>query len=497
MKSIQQQVSEKPWLGWVIFTGTLVAVFLIGLFASSVMERRTEALYAYQTFSDIGEWEADNAKWGQYYPQQYQSWLKTAEGDFESKYGGNVMRDMLEEDPNLVVLWAGYPFSKEYNQGRGHMHAIEDIVNISRTGAPETMNDGPMPGTCWTCKGPDVPRMMQEIGITAFYGAQWASLIGEIKNPIGCADCHDPKTMSLQISRPALAEAFKRKGQDLSKATHQEMRSLVCAQCHVEYYFKKDVPGAEGVNYLTLPWDQGFSAESMEAYYDAANFKDWTHSISKTPMLKAQHPDYELYTTGVHANRGISCADCHMPYRSEGGMKFSDHHKQSPLNNISNSCQVCHREDTERLIADVYERQERILESRLKLEELLVKAHVEAGKAWEIGTTPENMNGILQDIRHAQWRWDYIAASHGGSFHSPVESGRVLSSGIALAQEARVKLARVLTKNGVDQPISYPDISTKAKAQEYIGLDMKKENAAKKEFLEKRYPEWVNQPFAK
>jgi nitrite reductase (cytochrome c-552) len=149
------------------------------------------------------------------------------------------------------------------------------------------------------------------------------------------------------------------------------------------------------------------------------------------------------------------------------------------------------------LIADVYERQERILESRLKLEELLVKAHVEAGKAWEIGTTPEDMNGILQDIRHAQWRWDYIAASHGGSFHSPVESGRVLSTGIALAQEARVKLARVLTKKGVDQPISYPDISTKAKAQEYIGLDMKKENAAKKEFLEKRYPEWVNQPFAK
>ncbi len=497
MKTVQKIVSEKPWVGWLLFAGTMIVVFFIGLLASSIMERRTEALYAYQTFSNIDEWESDNAVWGQNYPQQYQTWLKTADGSFRSKYGGSQMIDALAEYPDLVVLWAGYPFSKDYNQGRGHMHSIEDVLNSLRTAAPKTMADGPMSGTCWACKSPDVPRMMQKIGITQFYGATLAGLIGEVKNPIGCADCHDPKTMSLRISRPALAEAYKRMGKDLSAATHQEMRSLVCAQCHVEYYFNKKVPGAEGVNYLTFPWDNGFSAEAMEEYYDAINFSDWTHAISKTPMIKAQHPDYEVYTTGVHASRGVSCADCHMPYRSEGGMKFSDHHKQSPLNNIANSCQVCHREDTERLVKDVYERQDRLKQSRVKLEELLVKAHIEAGEAWNVGATPQEMDEILKDIRHAQWRWDYVAASHGGTFHSPVESGRVLSTGIDKAQEARIKLARLLTQNGVKQPISYPDISTKEKAQKFIGLEMEKLKAEKQEFLNERYHKWVEMPYEK
>src|SRR5699024_11510421 len=130
----------------------------------------------------------------------------------------------------------------------------------------------------------------------------------------------------------------------------------------------------------------------MEPYYDEKGFSDWTHQISRAPMLKAQHPDYELYMTGVHADRGVSCADCHMPYKSEGGQKFTDHHLQSPLNNIANSCQVCHREEAARLITNVYERQEKALQSRIKLEDMLVKAHIEAGKAWELGATEEQMH---------------------------------------------------------------------------------------------------------
>ena len=102
-------------------------------------------------------------------------------------------------------------------------------------------------------------------------------------------------------------------------------------------------------------------------------------------MLKAQHPDYEVYMTGVHAKRGVACADCHMPYMSEGGQKFTDHKMQSPLNNIANSCQVCHREEATQLVQDVYERQDKILESRHDLEKQIVRAHVEAKKAWELG----------------------------------------------------------------------------------------------------------------
>jgi nitrite reductase (cytochrome c-552) len=349
-------------------------------------------------------------------------------------------------------------------------------------------DEGPMPTTCWTCKSPDVPRIMEEVGPAQFYTGKWARLGPEIVNPIGCADCHDNETMNLRISRPALIEAFKRQGRDISKASYQEMRSLVCAQCHVEYYFNKEIE--EGAQYLTFPWDNGYTAEAMEEYYNDMEFSDWTHQMSRTPMLKAQHPGYEVYMTGIHAKRGVSCADCHMPYMSEGGQKFTDHKMQSPLNNIANSCQVCHREETEKLVQDVYQRQDMIMEGRIKLEKLLVRAHVEAKKAWDLGATESQMEKILMDIRGAQWRWDYAVASHGASFHSPLEISRTISSGIAMAQDARVELARVLAELGHNEKIPYPDISTKAKAQEFVGLPMEELREEKEEFLNTIVPQW-------
>jgi nitrite reductase (cytochrome c-552) len=476
---------------WLLFTATVIVVFFLGLLASSIIERRAETEYVYKPQVKINEWEPRNEVWGKNFPREYQSYIQTSQTDFRSKYNGNAVIDMLEVDPRLVVLWAGYGFSKDYKQSRGHYYAIEDIRNTLRTGGPKGPDDGPMPTTCWVCKSPDVPRMMNEKGITEFYRGKWSRLGAEIINPIGCADCHEPTSMNLQISRPALIEAFQRMGKDITKASHQEMRSLVCAQCHVEYYFNSKV--AEGANYLTFPWDKGFSVDSMEVYYDNIQFSDWTHAMSKAPMLKAQHPDYEVYMTGVHAARGVSCADCHMPYMSEGGQKFTNHHIQSPLNNIANSCQVCHRQETAQLLKDVYERQYRIIENRDKLEELLVRAHVEAKKAWDLGVVENDMKEPLRDIRHAQWRWDYAAAGHGGSFHSPVEIGRVIGTGISIAQDARIKLARILAKLGYHDEIPYPDLATKAKAQEFIGLPMDKLILEKEDFKRNLLPVWLEE----
>ncbi|MGB0892098.1 MAG: ammonia-forming cytochrome c nitrite reductase [Flavobacteriaceae bacterium] len=475
----------------VLFIVTVVVVFLLGLLASSIVNRKSEAKYKYVPQVEISDNEPRNAEWGKNFPAEYQSFLQTEKGDFESFQGGSKMRDMLEEDTRLVVLFAGYGFAKDYNQGRGHEHAITDLQNTLRTGGPKGNDDGPMPATCWTCKSPDVPRLMNEKGITEFYKGKWAAKGHEVVNPIGCADCHDAKTMKLTITRPALVEAFESMGKDINKATHQEMRSLVCAQCHVEYYFDKKKPGKEGVPYLTLPWKNGMSFEAMEKYYDDMNFKDWTHKLSRAPMLKAQHPGYETYLTGVHADRGVSCADCHMPYKSEGGQKFTDHHIQSPMNNVANSCQVCHREDADKLKRNVYERQQKSTESRLKLEDALVRMHVEAKKCWDLGATEEQMKPILQDIRHAQWRWDYAAAAHGASFHSPVEIGRVISSGLNKATEGRVKLARLLAKLGYNKPVEMPDISTKEKAQVYIGLNPEKMKHDKEEFKKNLLPKWM------
>lgn len=477
----------------ILFAVTLIVVFLLGLLASSIINRKSEAKYRYTPKVEITENEPRNDVWGQNFPKEYQSSLQTKDTSFGSYQGGSKMRDMLEEDPRLVILFAGYGFSKDYNQGRGHAYAIDDIHNTLRTGGPKGEGDGPMPATCWTCKSPDVPRLMNEKGITEFYSGKWADKGAEVVNPIGCADCHDPKSMKLRITRPALVEAFDAMGKDINQATHNEMRSLVCAQCHVEYYFNKKIPGKEGVPYLVFPWKNGMTVEDMESYYDNLEFSDWTHQLSKTPMLKAQHPGYEIFSTGVHADRGVSCADCHMPYKSEGGQKFTDHHIQSPLNNVSNSCQVCHREETQKLISNVYERQRKAHENRLKLEDLLVKAHLEAKKCWDLGASDEQMQLILTDIRHAQWRWDYSAASHGGSFHSPVETARVIGSGIVVAQEARLKLARLLSDLGHNKPIEMPDIDTKEKAQKFIGLDIEKLHADKAEFKKTLLPKWLQE----
>lgn len=489
MKPLSEKIEKKPILGWGIFLVTIVVVFLLGLLASSIMERRTEAVFAYTPQIKHTPEEPRNEIWGKNFPREYQSYIKTKDTIFRSKYNGAATIDMLEVDPRLVVLWAGYGFSKAYKQSRGHAYAIEDIHKTLRTGSPVDGKKSPMPNTCWTCKSPDVPRLMKEKGVAEFYKGKWDSKGHEIVNSIGCADCHDSETMNLKITRPALVEAFNRMGKDITKASHQEMRSLVCAQCHVEYYFDKKK--VEGVAYLTFPWDKGMGVDAMEQYYDEINFKDWTHKISKAPMLKAQHPGYELHLSGIHAKRGVSCADCHMPYVSEGGQKFTSHHVQSPLNMVDKTCQVCHREKTEDLIADVYERQDKIIENRDKLEELLVRAHVEAGKAWDMGAKDSEMKDILTGIRHAQWRWDYAAASHGGSFHAPVEVGRIISTGITKVQETRIELARLLASLGHNEEIPYPDIATKAKAQKYIGLDADKMNRDKARFMKEVVPEWL------
>ena len=478
---MSEEKKRKPALNWILFIITLVVVFLVGMFTASIVERRAETTAKLQPETKIDEWEVDNSVWGKNYPREYDSYLKMKDTSFHSLFGGSARIDYLEEYPALVVLWAGYAFSKAYEQSRGHIYAVNDIRNILRTGGEK---ESPMPGTCWTCKGPDVPRMMSKIGVGQFYQSKWIDLGKEIVNPIGCLDCHDPKTMNLRISRPALIEAFERQGKKIEDFSHQDMRSLVCAQCHVEYYFQK------GTNYLTFPWDKGFSVEQIEEYYDTLKFSDWTHKLSRAPMLKTQHPDYELFQTGVHYARGVACADCHMPYKVEGGIKYSDHHLQSPLNSISTTCQVCHRESEEQLRQDVYSRQQKIREIRALTEETLAKAHIEAKAAWDNGATEAEMAPVLTLLRHSQWRWDWIAASNSMGFHSPVEALRVLGTSIQKAEKARGIIATILVKHGVSLPIQYPDISTKEKAQKYVGWDMQSLKEDKTNLIKKIDKEW-------
>lgn len=477
---------HKTALLWVLFGGTIVVVFLLGLLASSVTERRAEIATLFNNKRvEISGIEARNQIWGENYPREYETWLKTKEMDFESKHHGNIFQDVLEERPEMVVLWAGYAFSRDYSAPRGHAYAIEDVTNTLRTGAPFTEEENLQPATCWSCKSPDVPRMMAEVGIENFYKEKWSHFGEEIVNPIGCADCHNPDNMNISISRPALAEAFQRMGKDIDNTTIQERRTLACAQCHVEYYFKGDG------KYLTFPWDKGTTVEDMEAYYDQAGFSDWTHALSKAPMLKAQHPDYELFMMGPHAKRGLSCADCHMPYKSDGAIKYSDHHLVSPLKYIDRTCLTCHRDSEEQLMNYVYEYQDKILETRDRVEKELVKAHVGAKFAWDNGASEKQMEPVLKLLRAAQWRWDFAVASHGASFHAPVETQRILSHSLDKSYQAQLEVNKVLRDLGITSDYPNPDISTKEKAQQYIGLDMPKLKADKEKFKTTIVPEWL------
>jgi len=484
MKPLSQRIIERPWLGWALFLATIGVVILIALITYSVVERRTEAQFAFAPLRDIDPLEPRPEVWGQQFQRQFNTYAQMADTSFRSKYYGSQRIDLLERSPAMAVLFAGYGFAKNYNTARGHIYSIHDVRETLRTGAPVGDDEGPQPATCWTCKSSDVPRLMRDIGPEAFYAQSWAALGHEVVNPISCANCHDAQTMNLQITQPALIEAYQRQGRDITQASHQELRSLTCAQCHVEYHF-----AGEG-NYLTFPWDGGLGVEEAEAFFNERGFTDWTHAISRAPMLKAQHPDYELFTRGIHFERGVACADCHMPYRVEGGVKFTDHRIQNPLNNITNACQTCHREPEATLMQNVYDRQDAVYAVRTRLEQALVQAHFEAKHAWDLGATEAQMQPALQAIREAQWRWDYIAASHGVGFHAPQEALRVLGLGMDHAQQARIALAQVNAQLGHIGPVPMPDVSSKEAVLTYLDIDTRRLVTEKQRFMEVVLPRW-------
>ena len=414
------------------------------------------------------------------FANQYNSWHDTDKSE--------EIVDALAQDPNMVILWAGYGFAKDYNAPRGHMYAITDMRNTLRTGAPADAEDGPMPMACWSCKSPDVPRMIEEQGEDGYFKGKWAKGGPEVTNAIGCGDCHEKGSPKLRISRPYAERAFEAIGTPFSKASKQDKESMVCGQCHVEYYFEKT---EDRKNFVKFPWDMGMTVDKMEVYYDSIQFSDWTHALSKTPMLKAQHPEYETWKMGIHGMNNVSCVDCHMPkVTSAAGKKFTDHKVGNPFDRFEETCATCHNQTKEFLVGVTNERKAKVKEMKLKAEDQLVKAHFEAAAAWKAGATEEEMKPILTDIRHSQWRWDLAIASHGVAAHAPEEALRMLGTSVNKAADARVKLAQLLGKKGITDPVAVPDISTKAKAQAVLGMDMEKMNVEKEAFKKNVLPKW-------
>ncbi len=408
-----------------IITTSLLVILVLAL---GVYAWRMQPAPAVQPVAvNIPDGELDPAVWGKYFPDQYASYLKNKEmKKGNSKYGGSLPVSHLEEDPLQVKLFGGYGFSLEYNEDRGHLYTLEDVTKIKR------VNDK-SPSACLTCKGPSVPVLLQEQG-DKFWATPFKENRAKMQHPIACADCHDNKTMALKITRPMFRDALKAQGKDPDNLSRQEMRSAVCGQCHAEYYFRPEDKK------VVFPWANGLRMENMEKYYDDMKFKDWEHPDSKAPVLKAQHPDYEMWSTGIHAANDVACADCHMPYVKQGRSKISSHQWQSPLNTISQSCGACHKQPEDYLKTQVYDTQDKVYNTKLVAEKSIVSAIAAIKKAAENpAADPKALEAARNLHRKAQWRWDYVSAENSMGFHSPTEALRILGEAIDLGHQAEIK----------------------------------------------------------
>ena len=218
-------------------------------------------------------------------------------------------------------------------------------------------------------------------------------------------------------------------------ATRQEMRTYVCAQCHVEYYFK----GPE--KRLTYPWNKGFRADEILEYYEENGFRDWTHAETGAPMLKAQHPEFEMWNQGVHARSGVACADCHMPYQRVGAMKISDHHVRSPLLNVNRACQTCHRWSEDELRSRVETIQDRTFEVRNVAMDALLALIADVTMAKAAGATDVDLQTARRHQRRGQFLLDFIEAENSMGFHAGQEAVRVLALAIDELRRGQTSLA--------------------------------------------------------
>jgi nitrite reductase (cytochrome c-552) len=426
----------RPWVLAGIFAFLVAVGVGVGVLLSNITERQVQTSEFPLRLAEIPEDEVDPEAWRVNFPRHYDSFMRTRLDYGRTPYAGSRGDyDKLEANPFRRRAWAGYAFELEYNGIRGHYYAQIDQAESRRT------LERRQPGTCLNCHAAEAPLLIEEMGWEEMSRTPYDSLRERVHFGSSCRDCHAPNTMELRISRQAFVNAMERRGVDVTQATRQEMRSYVCAQCHVEYYFR----GENQV--LTFPWDHGFQVEDIERHFDEYGFADWTHAETGAPMIKIQHPEWELYTTGTHYDAGVACADCHMPYTREGGVKVSDHWIRSPLTNLNNSCQTCHAISEGDLMNRVLTVQNRTAELLATAEAAITDLMDAIVEAREAGVADEALAEARRYHRRSQLRWDFIDAENSNGFHSPQESARILAHAADLARRGELSATRALARH--------------------------------------------------
>ena len=449
-------------LAIVVVVGASTAV-LAGLLVN-IFQRKQEAKNPYLRFVDVTADTTDPAEWGKNWPRQYDGYLRTA-NPTHTKFGGGAPSEAMmppekaEKNPWLTRMFAGYAFAIDYRDRRGHAFMLSDQENTKRT------KERKQPGSCLHCHASIIPLYRQtgaELAPTAPPAEQLQKgfeAIGKLdyweasakleksghKHPVSCVDCHDPKSMQLRVTRPGFINGIKalkaKEGiadYDPNRdATRQEMRSFVCGQCHVEYYCGPKTT-------LFFPWMNGLKVEEIEATYD--NFKfddghrfyDWKHAETGAEVLKAQHPEFEVWNQGTHGKAGVACADCHMPYMREGALKVSDHWVRSPLTNINRACQQCHHYPENEIVKRVETIQDRHFALLTRAGGALVDMLDAIKAVKEAGATEAQLTPVLEMQRKAQWRLDFVAAENSMGFHAPQELARILGESIDMSRQAQL-----------------------------------------------------------
>jgi nitrite reductase (cytochrome c-552) len=339
-------------------------------------------------------------------------------------------------------MWAGYAFAIDFREERGHAYMLEDQTFTERQRVAK------QPGTCLHCHA-SVYTAYKKLGqgdlvkgFEALNRLPYVEAREYVQFPVACIDCHDPETMQLRVTRPALITGLRelKKSEGVedydvnTMATRQEMRTYVCAQCHVEYYFQGDEKR------LVLPWSRGIRADEILSYYEEPPFKDWTHAETEAPALKVQHPEFELWRYGIHSRSGVACADCHMPYMRVGALKISDHHVRSPVLNINHACQTCHHFAEEELRQRVESIQETTCELRDLALDGLMDLIQDIREARAEAAADEAINTAREYQREAQFFIDFVEVENSMGFHAPQEAARILARAIDCVRKGQTAL---------------------------------------------------------
>jgi nitrite reductase (cytochrome c-552) len=442
----------------ILLIGAAAAALTVGMAALlvNIFERKQEAARPFFPVVQLTEDTEDPAVWGRNFPLQYDGYRRTVDQQ-RTRYGGSeavprtpsqvdprsvVAQSRLEEDPRLKIMWAGYAFAVDFREERGHAYMLDDQTFTERQQVTK------QPGTCINCHASSYVAFRRagggdlKAGFEKLNALPYAEARKLVKHPVACIDCHDPTSLALRVTRPAFMEGMAAlkasqgvRDYDVNRdASRQEMRAFVCGQCHVEYYFK----GPE--KRLVYPWSKGQRVEDMLAYYDEVGHKDFEHKLTGAPVLKAQHPEFELWSQGIHARSGVACADCHMPYTRVGALKISDHHVRSPLLNIARACQTCHKAGEDELKARVETIQGRTFELRNLALDALLALIADIQQARTAGAPPAAIQAAQQQQRRAQFLVDFIAAENSMGFHAGQEAARILAVSLDASRKGQLAL---------------------------------------------------------